>query len=462
MSHEASAVLALLAGSLAAVTPQESPFAAGAVEVGDVTVPYRLLAPASPEEGKSYPLVLFLHGVGERGDDNEAQLRHFPERMAEEGYRARFPCYVLCPQCPDGASWFDHDRAELEPSLQGAAAAFEEVLAAHGNIDRDRLYVTGLSNGAGGLYELVARYPHWFAAAAPVCGRNHVAIAPEIAGLPLSIWHGTDDTVVPVTESREIVEALQDAGAEVEYHELEGVRHDSWTRAYGPDGVLPWLFDQRRDMDRTLRIAASGFARAMGSDERVAFLGDSITQSGARAGGYVDHLRTALAEARPRASVIPAGISGHKVPDLLERFRADVIEPGATKVFLYIGINDVWHSKNGNGTPIDRYEAGLRTLVRDMRASGAEVVLATPTVIGERRPGENPMDGMLERFAAASRRVAAEEGATLCDLRRAFHDHLRVFNPGNLERGVLTTDGVHMTPAGNRLLAIEAARALAR
>ena len=146
--------------------------------------------------------------------------------------------------------------------------------------------------------------------------------------------------------------------------------------------------------------------------------------------------------------------------DLLARFKKDVIDQDATLVFIYIGINDVWHSTSGKGTPPDVFERGLHTLIQDLQASGATVVLATPNTIGEKPLGENDLDAMLEEFSAISRRVAREEDLTLCDLRRGFQDHLRIFNPSGMPKGILTTDGVHLNAAGNVFVATEAARAL--
>jgi len=174
----------------------------------------------------------------------------------------------------------------------------------------------------------------------------------------------------------------------------------------------------------------------------------------------VDLLRRELNKEQPHAAVIPAGISGHKVPDLLARIDRDVINKKATVVFVYIGINDVWHSQTNSGTPIGEYGDGLRKIIRKLREAGAEVVLATPSVIGEKPKGKNPLDGMLEEYAAVSRKVAKEEQITLCDLRTTFLDYLRVFNPKGLEKGILTTDGVHLNKMGNLLVATEAAHAL--
>jgi len=197
--------------------------------------------------------------------------------------------------------------------------------------------------------------------------------------------------------------------------------------------------------------------------ERIGFLGDSITESGNASGGYVDRIRAALAadeRSRPTA-IIPVGISGNRVPDLLARLDADLLEHRPTLVWIYIGINDVWRSLSGGETPAAEFESGLVELIERCRRAGAKVVLATPSVIGEKTDGSNPLDGMLDDYAAISRRVASAEGVGLCDLRAAFLAHLREVNGANAESGVLTTDGVHLNEAGNRFVAEQCAQALA-
>ena len=150
------------------------------------------------------------------------------------------------------------------------------------------------------------------------------------------------------------------------------------------------------------------------------------------------------------------------MPNLLKRFEADVIDKQATLVFIYIGINDVWHSKSGNGTPPEIFESGLHELIGRLQNAGITVVLTTPGVIGEKTHGSNGLDTMLDQFSAISRRVAAEKGAILCDLSKAFRQHLLFFNPKDQGHSVLTSDGVHLNPDGNLFLAIQAARALRR
>lgn len=444
-------------------------FVSGEVKVEGIATQYRLLSPPKVEEGVRYPLILFLHGAGERGSDNELQLKHFPSKMLTPERRAAFPCYVLAPQCPEDGRWTTDDWGSKSsrpiPSqptapMAGAIASLIRVVGEH-PIDMDRIYLTGLSMGGYGTFELATRYPDWFAAAAPVCGGGDESSAARLVGLPLSIWHGDADSAVPVENSRQIVAKFEELGIAADYHELPGVGHDAWTTAYGAEGCLEWMFEQRRDPARRARLAGELMARALAPDEQVAFLGDSITQQGAKEGGYVDILRSAIQEVRPGASVIPAGISGHKVPDLLRREARDVRAKGATLVFLYIGINDVWHSERGQGTPKDKFASGLVELLGRLEGPGeATVAVATPSVIGEGPRGSGPLDGMLEEYAEVSRGLTSPDGRALCDLSVRFHDHLRLFNVQEERSGVLTTDGVHLNEAGNQFVAAEAALAL--
>ena len=453
---------------LAQETDAASRYEAGSVEIDGQSFPYQLLMPSKLEEGKSYPLVLFLHGAGERGSDNQAQKRHFPERMERMMQEGGSPVFVLAPQCPRDVWWTARTRGgtraprldqPAEPQLRAAMQALAGVVHKH-PIDRDRIALTGLSMGGFGSWELAARRPGWFSGVIPICGGGSPRALAPLAGLPIQVWHGAADSVVPPEASRVLVKALNERGIAVDYHELPGVGHDSWGAAYGNEGVRTQLFEQRRDPAARVQGAAEQLARVVDPAERVAFLGDSITQAGNRKGGYLDLVRSVLTAKHEELQVIPAGISGHKVPNLLARYEKDVIAPGATVVFIYIGINDVWHSVRDKGTPADVFEAGLHELVDGLQATGAEVVLATPSVIGEKTPGSNSLDAMLDEYAAISRRVAAEQGLVLCDLRREFQQHLRVFGDPEKDRGCLTSDGVHLNQAGNQLVAIASAQAL--
>lgn len=197
--------------------------------------------------------------------------------------------------------------------------------------------------------------------------------------------------------------------------------------------------------------------------DRIVFLGDSITELGDQPGGYVSIIRDTLTARHPALGleIIGAGVSGDKVPDIQERLYRDVLSRQPGIVFIYIGVNDVWHSTMAaGGTPRDRYEEGLRRIIGRVTGAGARAVLCTPSVIGERHDGTNLLDGMLAEYTAVSRRVAREMDIPLIDLRKAFLKYLRGNNVGNRESGILTYDGVHLSAEGDRLVAREILGAL--
>lgn len=205
----------------------------------------------------------------------------------------------------------------------------------------------------------------------------------------------------------------------------------------------------------SVTVTASNSFGQLKDGETIVFLGDSITQQGAGPNGYVTLFRKALEQSRPESgiTVVGAGIGGHKVPNLEERLDRDVLSHKPNVVVIYIGINDVWHSIRDQGTTADRYESGLKSLIKRCTDAGARVILATPSVIGEKHDGTNPLDEMLEQYSDISRKTAGECGAVLLDLRGGFISCLREYNVANAEKNILTTDGVHLNEAGNRFVA---------
>jgi lysophospholipase L1-like esterase len=197
--------------------------------------------------------------------------------------------------------------------------------------------------------------------------------------------------------------------------------------------------------------------------KKIVFLGDSITQAGAQPNGYISLMRESLASAGLGADfeLIGAGISGNKVPDLQKRLEKDVLAHNPDLVFIYIGINDVWHwthpcckDKQG-GTTKANFEAGLKDIIGRIQKKGAKVVICTPTVIGEKGDGTNPSDKMLEEYAEVSRKLAREQGLQVCDLRKAFVTYLKAQNKDNVSKGIFTTDEVHLNAAGNAFVALQ-------
>lgn len=214
----------------------------------------RLLRSAAIKPGEKYPLVLFLHGAGERGADNAAQIKYLPTWMAVGEYRERFPCFLLAPQCRSEKLWVETPRAfdraaprqAPGPQMQVVINLLDEAIASL-PIDPSRLYLTGLSMGGYGSWDLGTRLADRWAAVAPICGGGDELYADRLVNVPVWAWHGDADDVVPVARSRRMIEALCAAGGQPRYTELAGVGHDSWTPAYTQaTGVIPWMFAQRK------------------------------------------------------------------------------------------------------------------------------------------------------------------------------------------------------------------------
>ena len=212
-------------------------------------------------------------------------------------------------------------------------------------------------------------------------------------------------------------------------------------------------------------LLASCDERTENQSTKIIFLGDSITEQGESFDdGFISLLRQNLSQ--EEFELVGKGIGGHKVSNLLTRYKADVIDLNPDIVFIYIGINDVWHKYDfGTGSDIDLYEKGLRTIISDIKSLGSEIVLCTPTVIGE-NTGDfvlgnqfkdvetmEKMNGDLDTFSEVVRKLSNEYETELLDLRKIFMDYLAENNINNDAAGILTTDGVHLNEQGNKLIA---------
>jgi predicted peptidase len=219
----------------------------------------RILTPANYKKGKKYPLLVFLHGAGERGSDNEKQLTWGAKLFLDSLSRARYPAIVVFPQCPVNTSWAVVQRG-LRDSLVFAVNSdtvmntpmrlvlkFVDQLSKSGNVDKKRIYIGGLSMGGMGTFDALARRPDLFAAAFPICGAGDPkTIKKYKKGLPIWVFHGGADNVVPVSNSRLMVGELTKAKANVKYTEYPGVGHNSWDNAFAEQELLPWLFAQKK------------------------------------------------------------------------------------------------------------------------------------------------------------------------------------------------------------------------
>ncbi len=215
---------------------------------------YRLLVPDEFDAGKKYPLVVFLHGAGERGEDNEAQLRWAVADLTSPDNRKKYPCFLVAPQCPTNQKWVEvdwsapsHDQP-ADPSEPGGLVL--KLIGALGKeypIDPRRIYLTGLSMGGYGTWDLLARRPELFAAGVPVCGGGDEKQAAVLARIPIWAFHGARDESVPVRRSRNMVEAIRKAGGQPRYTEYPDVAHASWVPAYKDPELLRWLFAQKKE-----------------------------------------------------------------------------------------------------------------------------------------------------------------------------------------------------------------------
>ncbi len=217
---------------------------------------YRLHVPAELDPEEAYPLILFLHGAGERGDDNELQLLHGAWDILDFTIENDVPAFILAPQCPAEAKWVDIPWNRLLERMPEAPSApmrlvieLMDALIAEYPIDEGRIYVTGLSMGGYGTWDIVQRVPGRFAAALPICGGGDPAQAARIRHVPIWAFHGSNDTIVPLRQTLDMIDALEAAGGSPSYTVYGGVGHDAWSRTYSNEDVLWWLFDQELPLD---------------------------------------------------------------------------------------------------------------------------------------------------------------------------------------------------------------------
>jgi predicted peptidase len=217
------------------------------------TLPYRLMSPKKIESGKTYPLVLLLHGAGERGADNAKQLVHGAAEFAKPENRRQYPCFVVAPQCPADRRWVEvnwnlpsHEMPEKASEPLTLALDLVEKLAAELPVDKGRIYVTGLSMGGFGTWDAIERRPELFAAAIPICGGGDAAQAEKVKGVPVWAFHGDKDPVVPVRRTTDMIEAVAKAGGTAKMTIYSGIAHDSWSATYANPKVLDWLFEQKK------------------------------------------------------------------------------------------------------------------------------------------------------------------------------------------------------------------------
>jgi len=227
---------------------------------GENILPYRVLYPEGYKKGdkKKYPLIIFLHGRGESGLDNESQLKHGASLFLNPETREKYPAIVIFPQCPDEDSWAAYTRDTVtgkfsmpfNPKQTEASQAVQSLIKYYLKnepVDSKRVYIMGLSMGGMGTLDMVARNPKMFAAAISICGAIEPTRLKKLKKMPIRFYHGSNDLVVPVSFSRDAYYELKAAGSSVtEMIEYPGVGHDSWDYAFGSADFLSWLFSFKK------------------------------------------------------------------------------------------------------------------------------------------------------------------------------------------------------------------------
>ena len=246
----APSLVPLVALALLAEGPQSAPSGANAVAprvaagflfkeitFDQQTHAYCVYVPPEYAAEREWPVILFLHGSGERGRDGFLHTDLGLPRSIRRN-RARCPAIVVMPQCPPGATWSGDTVRMALACLQQTSREYR--------LDPQRIYLTGLSLGGAGTWLIGAALPERFAALAPVCGFGDPRDAAKLAGVPIWCFHGSADKNVPVERAREMVSAIRAAGGNIQYTEYDGAGHDVWTRTYDDPAFWRWLLAQRR------------------------------------------------------------------------------------------------------------------------------------------------------------------------------------------------------------------------
>jgi poly(3-hydroxybutyrate) depolymerase/lysophospholipase L1-like esterase len=415
----------------------------------DGKLPYCLLKPKDFDASKKYPLVLLLHGAGERGDNNKDQLKWGAKNFLNPEVREKYPAFVLVPQCPKDKKWVEMDwggaagTAPEDPGLtQKLMLATLEAVQKEFPIDPDRLYLTGLSMGGYGTWDLITRFPDKFAAAAPICGGGDKTKAAAAKPVPVWAFHGDADNVVMPVRTTDMVAALKAAGGNVAVTLYPGIGHDSWTSAYAEPNFFPWMFAQRRGQPaQKMDLAASPYTMLAMPPENVfagagplqladwfkklwmqrrvdfrknverdrgavVFLGDSITQGWGNVAKDFPNLKTAN-----------RGISGDTSRGVRYRLREDVLDLNPKAVSLLIGTNDL-----ALGGEPEQVIANIQAIIAELQKQNPTVGIVLNRVMPRGpEPGKFPdkikkLNGLIDEMVKKDPRLLE------CDAWSIFDD----------------------------------------
>lgn len=200
-----------------------------------------------------YPLLIFLHGAGERGNDNELQLMYIDEIVRSENFRENYPCFFIAPQCPKENRWVEVDWKLMQHDMPTSPSTYlnlvnqlvDSMLKKY-PIDKERIYIMGLSMGGYGTWDYISRYTDKTAAAIPICGGADEKQAEKLIDIPIWAFHGVKDKAVPVERTRNIIKAIKNNGGNPIYTEYNDLGHLCWNRAFRTEGLFDWLFSQKK------------------------------------------------------------------------------------------------------------------------------------------------------------------------------------------------------------------------
>lgn len=413
-------------------------------------LPYRLLMPddfsPSTPTSRRWPLILFLHGAGERGSDNQSQWKYLPTWMSTPEARATHKVFLLAPQCPADKSWspisWDPIAAVNSPSASPETGAVLELLGQviqQYPVDGDRVVLTGLSMGGYGSWELATRRPEQWSAVAPICGGGLTARAPLLKDLPLWAFHGAKDPTVPVAQTRDMIQAIRAAGGAPRYTEYPEAGHDSWTAAYRDPALVEWMLGARRRPP-----AHDGLPRVL-------VIGDSISI------GTTPRVKTLL---EGKAVVERIAVNGGDSANVLASVAEWCRTTPADVVVLNCGLHDLKLPRESgkHQQPLEAYERNLRAILEWARkASRARWIWATTTPVDDTRHDTRGVDfrrlqADVLRYNEVALGIVREAGLEVVDLHEATREHASA---------LLGPDGVHFTQEGYDVLAKALAKGIA-
>lgn len=223
--------------------------------VNGSSLPYRILYPDdfNPSQNKKYPVVLFLHGAGERGDDNESQLQHIAQKFLEKDIKNKYPTIVIFPQCPKKEYWANivkrwskiNSSMPPTPPMAKVMSLMDEIYL-NQYVNKNQIYLAGLSMGGFGTFDLLSRKPEMFAAAIAICGGADLDKVQNYKDIPIQIFHGAKDPVVPVKLSQDVHQALVAINGKSTYTEYSEGDHLVWDKAFNDPNLFSWLFKQKK------------------------------------------------------------------------------------------------------------------------------------------------------------------------------------------------------------------------